>query len=146
LKTTERKWPTVGEIILKDTHGNTLPTIASNLQKHLAELDKSLDVKISSAAEANDPESLSTAKMILEFIRRIDDLADVGTVVGERTADLTHNLMEYHLSLVRELESYMDSESMATLLQRFSVKQGLRASRLTAYAGLHNVLLPIAPW
>ncbi len=66
--------------------------------------------------------------------------------MGERTADLTHNLMEYHLSLVKELESYVDSECMTTLLQRFSAKQGLRASRLTAHAGLDKVLLPISPW
>jgi len=146
LKTTERKWPTLGEVVLKDTHGYTLPTLASNLQKHLAQLDQSLDVKISGTAKTDDRESLPTAKTILEFIRRIDDLADVGTIVGERTADLTHNLMEYHLSLVRELEAYLDSECIATLLQRFSVKQGLRASRLTAHAGLNKVLLPIAPW
>jgi hypothetical protein len=146
LKTTERTWPTVGEVILKDTHGHTLPTIASNLRKHLAELDQHLDVKISRAAKADDGERLPTAKTILEFVRRIDDLADVGTIVGERTADLTHNLMEYHLSLVRELEAYVDSECMATFLQRFSIKQGLRASRLTAHAGLHKVLLPITPW
>jgi hypothetical protein len=72
--------------------------------------------------------------------------ADTETIVGERTADLTHNLMEYHLSLVRELEAYVDSDCMATLLERFSIKQGLRASHLTAHAGLHKVLLPIAPW
>jgi len=146
LATTERKWPSVGEVILENTHGYKLSSIASNLQKHLVELDESLDVKISAAAKANDPESLPTARTILQFIRRIDDLADVGTVVGERTADLTHNLMEYHLSLVKELEGCVDSEFMETLLQRFSVKQGLRASRLAQYADLYNVLLPIDPW
>ena len=35
-------------------------------------------------------------------------------VLGERTADLTHNLFEYHLSLVTELEGGIDSESMTT--------------------------------
>jgi|SRR5215469_14835485 len=85
-------------------------------------------------------------KTILAFIRRIDDLADVGTVIGERVADLTHNLMEYHLSLIRELEGENDTESIATLLKRFSVKQGLRASRLVEHSGLRKILLPISPW
>jgi hypothetical protein len=141
LKTTERKAPTVGEVILKDTHGHTLPTIAANLQKHLAELDQFIDAKVGPTDDRSP-----SAYGILGFIRRIDDLADVGNVVGERTADLTYNLMEYHLSLVRELEACIDSETIETLLQRFSIKQGLRASRLTSYAGLHKVLLPIFPW
>lgn len=145
LKTTERKWPTVGEVIFKDTHGYTLPTIASNLIKHLQELDLSLDLRLSSEAETIHQHRLPTAKTILKFIRRIDDLADVRTVIGEWTADLTHNLMEYHLSLVRELEGEIDSESIATLLKRFSVKQGLRASRLVEHSGLRKVLLPISP-
>jgi hypothetical protein len=146
LKTTERKWPTVGEVILNDTHGHTLPTIASNLRNHLKELDLSLDLKLGSGAETIHQHRPPTAKTILEFIRRIDDLADVGTVIGERTADLTHNLMEYHLSLIRELEGEIDAESITTLLKRFSVKQGLRASRLVEYSGLRKVLLPISPW
>jgi hypothetical protein len=52
--------------------------------------------------------------------------------------------MEYHLSLVRELEGEVDSLN-GGFAQRFSVKQGLRASRLAEHSGLRKVLLPISP-
>jgi TPR repeat protein len=139
LRTLDSDTPSIGEIILRDTHGHTLPQIASNLINHLAELDRTLDGRLGASVL---PEPKDTLKMI----RRIDDLADVGTVRGERAAHLVNNLLEFHLSLIRDLEGSVDPETMETLRRRFSVKQGLRASRLTAHAGLHKVLLPIVPW
>ena len=87
-----------------------------------------------------------TAKTAVAFIRRIDDVADVGTVLGEGAADFTHNLLEYHLSLIGALDERIDSDSLAILLKRFSLRQALRAPGLVRHSGLHNVVLPLLPW
>jgi hypothetical protein len=96
------------------------------------------------AAKEHIPD-LSTI-VVLKFIRRIDAIADVGTFLGDCAADLTHNLLEYHLSLIGLLDERIESDSLEILLKRFSLRQALRAPGLMRYSELHNVVLPLLPW
>jgi hypothetical protein len=143
LKTTEHKAPTIGQVILEDTHGIQARTIATNIKTFLSDLNRTLDFKL--VEQSPTQEASAAAKTLLGFIRRVDDLADVGTLLGERAADATENLIEYHLALVRELER-INSDCLPLLLKRFTLREGLRARGLIRDSGLHLVLLPIPPW
>jgi hypothetical protein len=148
LRTTGRKIPSVGEVILAETHGIRQVTMAKNIRTFLAGLERKLDFNLrtvdDTAAKEHSPDL--SAMVVLEFIRRIDDVADVGTFLGDSAADLTHNLLEYHLSLIGLLDERIESDSLEILLKRFSLRQALRAPGLIRYSGLHNVVLPLLPW
>ena len=148
LKITDRIPPSVGEIILAETHGIRPATIESNARKFLAELERKLDFNLSAVDDTAAKEHIQdlSAIVILGFIRRIDDIADIGTFLGDCAADLTHNLLEYHLSLIGLLDERIESDFSTILLKRFSLRQALRAPGLIRYSGLHNVVLPLLPW
>jgi len=140
--------PSVGEIILAEAHGIRPATIESNARNLLAELERNLDLNLSTVEDTAAKKHILdlSAMALLGFIRRIDDIADVGTILGDGAADLTDNLLEYHLSLVGALDERINSDSMAMLRKRFSLRQALRAPGLLRYSGLHRVLLPLLPW
>lgn len=148
LKMTDKVPPSVGEVILAETHGIRPATIATNTRKLLGDIERNLDLDLSKVEDAEAKELIPSlsAMAVLGFIRRIDDLADVGTVLGASAVDFTHNLLEYHFSLIGELGERINPSSMAILLKRFSLKQALRAPGLLRYSGLHKALFPLLPW
>jgi TPR repeat protein len=148
LRTTTRKTPSVGEVILAETHGIRQVTMAKSIKNVLAGLERKLDFNLSAVDDTADKEHIPdlSAMVVLGFIRRIDDIADVGTFLGDCAADLTYNLLEYHLSLIGLLDKRIESDSLEILLKRFSLRQALRSPGLIRYSGLHNVVLPLLPW
>lgn len=148
LRITERKAPGVGKIILEETHGARPATIVKNIKNFLAELEQNLDLRLSTVEDSRTVQRIPdlTPRTAVGFIRRIDDLVDVGTVLGEGATGFTHNLLEYHLSLIGELDKRIDLDSLEMLLKRFSLRQALRAPGAVSYSGLHNVVLPLLPW
>jgi hypothetical protein len=148
LRTTTRKTPSVGEVILAETHGIRQVTMAKSIKNVLAGLERKLDFNLSAVDDTADKEHIPdlSAMVVLGFIRRIDDIADVGTFLGDCAADLTYNLLEYHLSLIGLLDERIESDSLEILLKRFSLRQALRSPGLIRYSGLHNVELPLLPW
>jgi uncharacterized protein len=148
LKIIDREIPTAGEVILTETHGIQQVTIVSNIRTALAGYDRNLDLNFKTVenGEALHHVPALSASIAIAFIRRIDDLADAGTVLGEDAADFTHNLLEYHLSLIGGLEEMIDSDTLALLLKRFSLRQALRAPGLVRYSRLDKIMLPLLPW
>jgi len=148
LRTTRRKIPSVGEVILAETHGIRQVTMAKSIKSVLAGLERKLDFNLRAVDDTSAKGHIPnlSAMVVLEFIRRIDDIADVGTFLGDCAADLTHNLLEYHLSLIGLLDERIESDPLEILLKRFSLRQALRAPGLIRYSGLHNVVLPLLPW
>lgn len=148
LRTTRRKIPSVGEVILAETHGIRQVTMAKSIKNVLGGLERKLDSNLRAIDDTPAKGHISdlSAMVALEFIRRIDDIADVGAFLGDCAADLTHNLLEYHLSLIGLLDERIESDSLEILLKRFSLRQALRAPGLIRYSGLHNVVLPLLPW
>jgi TPR repeat protein len=144
LRTTLQKAPSIGQLMLEETHGFTLPKITSNMQARLAELEAQLDTRVNSTGSGTRNDLALSAKTTVWFIRRIDDTADVGSFLA--ATELVTNLEEYHLSLIAELEKDIDGETITMLLKRFSYRSGLRASKMTPLARLDMTLLPIQPW
>ena len=128
LRTLDRKIPSPGEIILSETHGMRLETIASNLKRFVARLDQ----EISSSIEATKHEH--SLKLWL-FMGRFDDLADVGSRQNEDTEmqAIVTNLLEYDLSLINELQQQLEPETIDRLVKRFSAREALRGINLRPY-------------
>jgi hypothetical protein len=128
LRTLDRKIPSPGEIILSETHGIRLETIASNLKRFIARLDE----EISSSIEATKNDF--PLKLWL-FMSRFDDLADVGSRRNEdpKTQAIVMNLLEYDLSLINELQQQLEPETIDRLVKRFSAREALRGINLRPY-------------
>ena len=148
LRITDRKAPSIGEVILSETRGIRSSTIGANIKNCLNELDRRLDLNLGTVETAGTKRSVAdlTPQTLLGFIRRIDDLADVGTVLGEDASSFTQDLLGYHLALIGALEKRIDSGCLAMLLKRFSLREAVRAPRLRKHSELHNVVLPLLPW
>jgi hypothetical protein len=148
LRTTERKIPSAGRIILEETRGIRQAAIAKNIKNVVTELEGDIDLRLSSIRgddrDATFP-NLEVSQAIT-FIRRLDDLADVGTLLGDSESKLVHNVLEFHLSLIGALEGKLDEEFLTILLKRFSLRDALRASGLVSFSGLQMTTLPLAPW
>lgn len=148
LKIIDRIPPSAGEVILAETHGIRQVTMAKSIKNVLAGFEQKIDFSLRAVDNVAAKEHIPylSAMAVLGFIRRIDDIADIGTFLGDSTADFTHNLLEYHLSLIGLLDGRIESDSMEILLKRFSLRQALRAPGLIRYSGLHNIVLPLLPW
>lgn len=147
LRTTLQKTPSVGQLMLEETHGFTLPNITLNIKARLAELESQLDTRVNSIDSGAARDGLVLpAKTLVWFIRRIDDTSDVGAVLDASAAEIVTTLEEYHLSLIAELEKDLGGETITILLKRFSYRNGLRASKMTPLARLDMTLLPVQPW
>lgn len=148
LKVTKRKIPSAGELILGETHGIRPATIAENIKNLLAELERRIDLGLSTTQGAERDLTLPNLKasLTMTFIRRLDDLADVGTFLGDRASKLTHTALEFHLSLIGALEGKLDEASMRILMKRFALKDALRAPGLNRFSGLQLTMLPFPPW
>lgn len=131
LRTLDRKIPSPGEIILSESHGLRLETIASNLKSFVARLDH----EIGSSLEASGDESALTLWL---FIGRFDDLADVGSRHdGDAEArKYVTNLLEFHLSLINELQKQLEPATIEGLVKRFSAREALRGANLRPYVEL----------
>ncbi|HEY5382389.1 MAG TPA: hypothetical protein VIJ65_09035 [Acidobacteriaceae bacterium] len=126
LRVIDRKIPSAGETILSEAHGLRPKTIAENLQKFVERLDTGIDLLITQTPS----QEITT---VWEFIRRIDDIADLGVLVGGQANEYVHNLSEYHLSLINYLQRHLTEEGIDKLIKRFSAREALRAERLVPY-------------
>ena|GEM_PF-4135083 len=131
LRTLDRKIPSPGEIILSESHGLRLETIASNLKSFVAKLDH----EIRSSLEATKDESALTLWL---FIGRFDDLADVGSRQDgdAETREYVTNLLEFHLALINELQKQLEPATIENLVKRFSAREALRGTNLRPYVEL----------
>ena len=131
LRTIDRKVPAPGEIILSESRGLRLETIASNLTNYVAKLNG----EITSRLQA-DGEALSNLWLIMG---RFDDLADVGSRYeqGTRThSEVVNNLLEFSLSLINELQKRAEPSVTDLLVKRFAAREALRGERLRPYIPL----------
>jgi hypothetical protein len=128
LRTLDRKIPSPGEIILSETHGMRLETIASNLKRFVARLDQ----EITSSIEATKNDLPLTLWL---FMSRFDNLADVGSRQNENAEiqAIVTNLLEYNLSLINELQQQLEPETIERLVKRFSAREALRGANLRSY-------------
>ncbi|WP_144312356.1 hypothetical protein [Terriglobus saanensis] len=128
LRTLDRKIPSPGEIILSESRGLRLETIASNLKNFVAKLDQ----EIGSSVEAARDESALT---LWRFIGRLDDLADIGSRQDgdAETREYVTNLLEFNLSLVNELQKQLEPAAIEMLVKRFSAREALRGANLRPY-------------
>jgi hypothetical protein len=142
------KQASAGEVILAETHGIRQVTMAKSIKNVLAGFEQKIDFSLRAVDDVAAKEHIPylSAMAVLGFIRRIDDITDIGTFLGGSAADFSHNLLEYHLSLIGLLDGRIESDSMEILLKRFSLRQALRAPGLIRYSGLHNIVLPLLPW
>jgi hypothetical protein len=152
-----RKIPSAAEVILEETRGIKPSSIAENIRTRLEELDGGIDTRLSAFKNtarkgifADLPAALAVA-----LIRRLDDLADVGTILSdwvsgtdlaEGVASLTLALQDYPLALIGGIEGSIDRDSVTMLLKRSALRQVLRAPEIAKFAALHSVLLPLLPW
>ena len=73
LRTTLQKAPSVGQLMLEEKHGFTLPKITSNIKARLTELESQLDTRVNSIDSGAALNGLaSPVKTFVWFIRRID--------------------------------------------------------------------------
>ena len=148
LRITERKAPSIGKLILEETHGTRPATIAKNIKKALTELDGDIDLRLSTIQRADRVGTFPNLKasQAMAFIRRLDDVADVGTLLGDSASKVTDNVLEFHLGLIGALEGKLDEASLSILLKRFSLRNALRAPGLVSFSGLQMTMLPLPPW
>ncbi|HUA98915.1 MAG TPA: tetratricopeptide repeat protein [Terracidiphilus sp.] len=148
LKITQRTIPDVGRLILEETHGIRPVAIATNIREKLTELEGEIDLRLNTINGADRGGIFPNLQpnQAMAFIRRLDNVADVGTLLGDAASKLTHNVLEFHLSLIGALEEKIDEASLTILLKRFSLRDALRASGLVSFSGLQLTLLPLPPW
>ena len=148
LRTTSRELPSAGRIILEKTWGARPATMAKGIKNTLDQLECEIDLRLNTAQNAGPEKASSNLKshQAMSFIRRLDDLADVGTLLGDRVAHLVHNVLEFHLSLIGTLEGKLDEESLTLLMKRFSLKSALRAPGFIRFAEFQLTTLPLLPW
>lgn len=131
LRVIDRKIPSPGEIILSETHGLRQRTIVNNLRKLAERLDTDIDSVITQT-------SSKEVETVWAFIRRIDDIADLGALIGSQASEYVHNLAEYHLSLINCLQLHLTAEGIDKLIKRFSARQALRAPKLVPYWAVNH--------
>ena len=131
LRTLDRKIPSPGEIILSESRGLRLETIASNLKSFVAKLDN--EIRFSVEATKDD-----FALTLWFFIGRFDDLADVGSRQDgdTKTREFVTNLLEFHLSLINELQKQVGPATIESLVKRFAAREALRGAKLRPYVEL----------
>lgn len=148
LRITERKAPSIGKLILEETPGARPATIAKNIKSVLAELDRDIDLRLGAIQCADQDGAFPNLKasQAMAFIRRLDDFADVGTLLGDSASKVTNNVLEFHLGLIGALEGKLDEACLTLLLKRFSLRDALRAPGLVSFSGLQMTMLPLPPW
>jgi hypothetical protein len=140
LKATDREIADPGKLLLKETSGVTPVALNKSIRDRLTEIERRLDSDAASDQESHVPLRMSPMEVI-EFIRRIDDLIDVGTVMGADEEILDH-LKNIHLSMIRELEEIVAPDLIEVLLKRYSLRELLRGPVIGKHSELHRVALP----
>jgi hypothetical protein len=135
-------------LILEEIHGIRPVAIATNIREKLTEFEGEIDLRLNTINGADRGGIFPNLQpnQAMAFIRRLDNVADVGTLLGDAASKLTHNVLEFHLSLIGALEEKIDEASLTILLKRFSLRDALRASGLVSFSGLQLTLLPLPPW
>lgn len=131
LRTIARKISSPGEIILSESRGLRLETIASNLKDYVAKLDGEITSKLQAGGDA-----LLNLWVIMD---RFDDLADIGSRHDQDTKShsaVVTNLLKFGLSLLKELQKRVEPSVTDLLVKRFAAKEALRGERLWPYVAL----------
>lgn len=134
LRTLDSKIPSPGEIILSESRGLRLETIATNLKSFVATLDHEIGASVDLA---EDP----SVQTLWIFIGRFDDLADVGSRYDgdTKTREFVTNLLEFNLSLINELQSKLEPTTIERLIKRFAAREALRGTNLRPYVEVANL-------
>lgn len=152
-----RKIPSAAEVILEETRGIKHSSIAKSIRTRLEELDRGIDARLSAFKNTAGKGIYADlpAALAIALIHRVDDLADVGTVLSdwvagtalsEELASLTRAIQDYPLALIGGIEGSIDGDSVTLLLKRSALRQALRAPEIAKFAALDSVLLPLLPW
>ena len=134
LRTIDREIPSPGEIILSESRGLRLESIASNLKNYVANLDGEITSKLQGEGDA--------LLNLWVMMGRFDDLADVGSrydIASEPRSGVVTNLLEFSLALMNELQKGVDPSVTDLLVKRFAAREALRGERLRPYVDLPNI-------
>ena len=147
----ERKIPSEGEVILEETRGVQLASVCNSIKSRLAELDRHIDTSLTAFRDEEKSGAFPElpAALAVTFMRRLDDVADVDTVLAadiNEEPGATGALMRAHLCLIGAIEGIVDESLLTALLKRFALRQALRAPGFGKFAALHKVMLPLFPW
>ena len=150
LRPIERKIPSEGEIILEQTRGVQLASVCSSIKSRLAELDRHIDTSLTAFRDGEKSGAFPElpAPLAVTFMRRLDDVVDVDTVLAAdiEEASATRALLRAHLCLIGAIEGAVDESLVTALLGRFALRQALRSPAFAEFSSLDTVLLPLLPW
>ena len=151
LRPIERKIPSVGDVILQETRGVRPAAIVNGIKSRLAEIETSIDSSLAVFRNETVSGALPQlpAALAVTFMRRLDDVADVDTVLAadiDEDASASKALLRVHLCLIGAIEGVVDEGVLTALLKRFALKQALRSPGFAEFSALHSVLLPLLPW
>jgi hypothetical protein len=124
MRATDLKFPDLATVVLDETSGASPAAIVKSARIRLGDIGRQVDLRVDAGRKASD----ALVQEMIGWLRWIEDLLDMGTILGADSENRA--LMGVHHALIRETEVTADQDLMGLLLRAHSLRVLLRTPRL----------------